>query len=89
LSAAHVQSARIPRGPRVARPAAMDERDFDVEAGDRSSLNGHRHVVPKIVQGVKSADDKIVSFVRERPVAAVCAALAVGYLIGRIFTRVT
>ena len=66
----------------------MDERDYDLHAGNHVNLNGHSKVVPKIVQGVKSADDKIVGFVRERPVVAVCAALAVGYLVGRIITRI-
>jgi ElaB/YqjD/DUF883 family membrane-anchored ribosome-binding protein len=73
---------------RVARRATMAERDFDMEAGEINHLNGHRHVMPKLVQGVKSADDKVVAFVRERPIAAVCTALAVGYLLGRIFTKI-
>ena len=55
---------------------------------DVNGLNG-RPQVQKIVAGVKGADDRVVAFVQERPVAAICAAVAVGYLIGRIVTRVT
>jgi len=58
-----------------------------------SELNGHSQqfvpeFVPKIVDGLKSADDKVVAFVKERPLVAVCAAVAVGYMIGRVFTRI-
>lgn len=53
-----------------------------------AGLNGHSPVLPKVVQGVKTADDKLVTFVRERPLVAVCAALAVGYMVGRIFARI-
>ncbi len=54
-----------------------------------SGLNGHaQQFVPKIVHEVRNADDKVVTFVRERPLVAVCAAVAVGYMIGRIFTRI-
>jgi hypothetical protein len=63
------------------------DRDYQGEVGQVSGLNGHAHLMPKLVHGVKNADDQLVTFVRERPVVAVCTALAVGYLIGRVFTR--
>lgn len=58
-----------------------------------SELNGHSQqfvsdFVPKVVDQVKSADDKMVTFVKERPLIAIGAAVAVGYMIGRIFTRI-
>lgn len=53
-----------------------------------NGLNGHAPLLPKVVQGVKSADDKLVTFVRERPLVAVGAALLVGYMIGRVLTRI-
>lgn len=54
-----------------------------------SELNGYsQHFVPKMVEQVKSADDKVVAFVKERPLIAIGAAVAVGYMIGRIFTRI-
>lgn len=46
-----------------------------------------QEVVPKLVRKVKSADDKLVAFVVERPVVALGAALFVGYFVGRVFTR--
>ena len=58
-----------------------------------SELNGYSQkfaadFVPKMVDQVKSADDKVVAFVKKRPLIAVGAAVAVGYMIGRIFTRI-
>jgi ElaB/YqjD/DUF883 family membrane-anchored ribosome-binding protein len=58
-----------------------------------SELNGYSQqfvpeFVPKIVDQVKAADDKVVAFVKERPLVAIGAAVAVGYMIGRIFTRI-
>jgi ElaB/YqjD/DUF883 family membrane-anchored ribosome-binding protein len=49
--------------------------------------DGAAEMVPQIVEKVQLADEKLVAFVRERPVAALGAALAVGYVIGRIFSR--
>jgi ElaB/YqjD/DUF883 family membrane-anchored ribosome-binding protein len=65
----------------------VEARDYQGDVGRVSGLNGHAHPVTKIVHEVKNADDKLVTFVRERPVVAVCTAMAVGYLIGRVFTR--
>lgn len=50
-------------------------------------LGGVEEIAPRLVQKAKDADEKLVAFVRERPVAALCAALAVGYLVGRVFSR--
>ena len=44
-------------------------------------------VVPRLVQKAKATDEKLVAFVHERPVVALCAALAVGYLVGRVASR--
>ena len=44
-------------------------------------------VVPQLVQKAKAADEKLVAFVREQPVVALCAALAAGYLVGRVISR--
>jgi hypothetical protein len=62
--------------------------EYLMESEQVSGLNGHSQFVPKLVHEVKRADDKLVTFVRERPVVAVCAAMALGYMIGRIFTRI-
>lgn len=52
-----------------------------------NGLSGPEEMVPKIVQKVHRADEKMVSFVRERPVVALATALAVGYLVGRVISR--
>ena len=44
-------------------------------------------LIPRVVDGVKRADDKLVTFVQERPLVALGAALAIGYVIGRVLTR--
>jgi ElaB/YqjD/DUF883 family membrane-anchored ribosome-binding protein len=62
-----------------------------VEERTKSEVNGSHVVgqaVPKVLRQVKSADDKLVSFVEERPVVALGVALALGYLVGRVLTRV-
>jgi len=50
-------------------------------------LGAAEDVVPKLVQKAKAADEKLVAFVKERPVATLVAALAVGYLVGRVVSR--
>jgi ElaB/YqjD/DUF883 family membrane-anchored ribosome-binding protein len=44
-------------------------------------------VVPAVAEKVRAADEKLVAFVRERPLVALCAAAATGYLIGRLVSR--
>ena len=46
-------------------------------------------IVPRVVEGVRRADEQFVSLVRERPVASLCAAALMGYLIGRVLTRLS
>lgn len=43
-------------------------------------------VVPRVVETLKRADSQLVTFVQERPLAAIGAALAFGYVVGRIVT---
>jgi ElaB/YqjD/DUF883 family membrane-anchored ribosome-binding protein len=52
-----------------------------------NGLSGAEEMVPKIVQKVHRADEKVVALVRERPVVALATALAVGYLVGRVISR--
>jgi len=54
---------------------------------DTKHVDGAEEMVPKLVQKARSADEKLVTFVRERPVVALAAALVTGYLIGRIISR--
>jgi len=43
-------------------------------------------LIPRVVDGVKRADDKLVTFVKERPLVALGAAVAIGYVVGRVLT---
>jgi len=61
--------------------------DGERQSEQKSGLDGHTPLLPKVARQVKTADDKLVAFVRARPLAAVGAALALGYLIGRVVTR--
>lgn len=58
----------------------MDTTQFD-------GLGAAEEVVPQLVQKAKAVDDKLVALVRERPLTVLCAALAAGYIVGRVFSR--
>jgi hypothetical protein len=59
-----------------------------METTHLDGASGADSVVPKLIQKARSVDEKVVALVRERPLAALGAALAVGYVIGRVFSRV-
>jgi ElaB/YqjD/DUF883 family membrane-anchored ribosome-binding protein len=70
-----------PEGPRNAepRPARADgasERQADAAP-----------VVPRVLAKARRADEKLVTLVQERPIAALCVAALAGYVVGRIVTR--
>ena len=44
-------------------------------------------VVPRVVDSLKRADSQVVTFVQERPLAALGIALAFGYVVGRVVTN--
>ena len=50
-------------------------------------LGAAQEIVPQLVHQAKAADEKLVEFVRERPIVALCAVLAAGYLVGRLVSR--
>ncbi len=52
-----------------------------------NGLGTAEEVLPRLVQKAKAADEKIVAFVKERPVTALVTALAVGYVVGRVISR--
>jgi hypothetical protein len=43
-------------------------------------------MAPRIVDGLKRADDRFVALVRQRPLVTLGGALLVGYVLGRIAT---
>jgi ElaB/YqjD/DUF883 family membrane-anchored ribosome-binding protein len=59
-----------------------------METGHLDGASGIDAVVPKLIQKARSADEKVVALVRERPLVALGAALAIGYVIGRVISRV-
>lgn len=61
-----------------------------MEAKQAEQVDGHGtsgDVVPRVLQKARSADDKLVTFVRERPLVALATALAAGYVLGRVISR--
>jgi hypothetical protein len=58
----------------------METRHFD-------GLDAAGEVIPKLVDKAKATDEKLIELVRERPIVALCAALAAGYLVGRVVSR--
>lgn len=61
-----------------------------MEERSKSEMNGEHlngHAMPKVMRQVKRADDKLIAFVEERPIVALGVAVAVGYMVGRLFSR--
>jgi ElaB/YqjD/DUF883 family membrane-anchored ribosome-binding protein len=58
----------------------MDVTHFD-------GLGAALEAAPQLVQRAKDADEKLVAFVRQRPLVALCTALAAGYVVGRLVSR--
>jgi hypothetical protein len=58
-----------------------------MEMDQFDGLSAIAEVAPELAQRAKAADDKLVAFVRERPITALVAALAAGYLVGRVISR--
>ncbi len=58
-----------------------------METTHLDGMGGAEEIAPRLVQKAKDADEKLVAFVRERPLVALCAALAAGYVVGRVFSR--
>lgn len=44
--------------------------------------------LPALAERVRRADERLVAYVRERPLVALGAALGLGYMFGRVFSRV-
>jgi ElaB/YqjD/DUF883 family membrane-anchored ribosome-binding protein len=59
-----------------------------VEMSEAREATVGADVVPAIVKKVQRADERVMAFVEERPIAAMAVALGLGYLIGRVFSRI-
>ena len=65
----------------------MGETEHAEADGPGASLHAAMESMPALVKQVKRADEKLVAYVREQPLIAIGAALGLGYLIGRVFSR--
>ena len=54
--------------------------------GGRERPSAEAPMAPRIVDGLKRADDRFVALVRQRPLVTLGGALLVGYVLGRIAT---
>lgn len=64
------------------------EREQAEGDGAGESLRSAVESMPALVQQVKRADERLVAYVRARPLVALGAALGLGYVVGRVFSRV-
>lgn len=69
--------------------AAMMGETEHVEAdGTAASVRAAIDSMPAVMKQVKRADERLVAFAREQPLVAIGAALGLGYVLGRVFSRV-
>lgn len=74
----------MPSGPAIAvEPAMVAENKAEMEP---PQMDG-QGALPRFIERAKEADDMLVAFVTKRPLVALGAALAFGYVIGRIMSR--
>jgi hypothetical protein len=66
-----------------------NDADIEQESGRRERRANVPAAVPRFFGEVRRADERLVSLVQERPVATLLAVAAVGYLIGRVVTRLS
>ncbi|WP_437589544.1 hypothetical protein [Sorangium sp. So ce1000] len=66
-----------------------NDADIEQESGRRERHANVPAAVPRLFGEVRRADERLVSLVQERPVATLLAVAAVGYLIGRVVTRLS
>jgi ElaB/YqjD/DUF883 family membrane-anchored ribosome-binding protein len=68
--------------------ATMMGETEQVEAdGPGASLRAAMDSMPAVMKQVKRADERLVAYVREQPLLAIGAALGLGYVLGRVFSR--
>ena len=65
----------------------MGEKQSDEADGPAASLHAAIGSVPAIMKQVKRADERLVAYVREQPLAVLGVALGLGYVMGRVFSR--
>lgn len=68
--------------------AMMGETEHDEADGTAASLRAAMDSMPAVMKQVKRVDEQLVAFAREQPLVALGAALGLGYVLGRVFSRV-
>ena len=69
--------------------AMMGETEHGEADGPAASLRAAVDSMPAIMKQVKRADERLVAYARERPLVALGVALGLGYVMGRVFSRVS
>lgn len=65
------------------------EHSEEEEDGPAARLRAAAESMPALVQQAKRADERLVAYVRARPLVALGAALGLGYILGRVFSRMS
>ena len=68
----------------MGEPEHIEEED-----GPAARLRAAAESMPALVQQAKHADERLVAYVRARPIVALGAALGLGYMMGRVFSRMS
>ena len=67
--------------------AMKGETEHDEADGTAASLRAAMDSMPAVMKQVKRADERLLAFAREQPLVALGAALGIGYVMGRVFSR--
>ena len=65
----------------------MGETEHDEAEGPAASVRAAMDSMPAMMKQVKRADERLLAFARKQPLVALGAALGIGYVMGRVFSR--
>jgi hypothetical protein len=71
----------------LAHSAMMGETEHEEADGTAARFRAAMDSMPAVMKQVKRADERLVAFAREQPLLALGAALGLGYVLGRVFSR--
>lgn len=66
----------------------MGETEHGEAEGPAASVRAAMDSMPAMMKQVKRADERLLAFARKQPLVALGAALGIGYVMGRVFSRV-
>lgn len=70
-------------------PMMGEAMHIEEEDGPAARLRAVAESMPALVQQAKRADERLVAYVRARPLVTLGAALGLGYILGRVFSRMS